>query len=54
MLVALKTKQPPSFASPNQKFNGYLSNRWLKELESDEPILTDEYAPVDKYIMNLL
>ena len=54
MLVALKSEEPPSFASPNQKLNGYLSNRWLKELESDEPILTDEYAPVDKYIMNLL
>ncbi|MEK7068036.1 MAG: fused MFS/spermidine synthase [Patescibacteria group bacterium] len=54
ILVALKNEQPPSLQSSNPKFKVYLGNLWQKELNLDEPILTDEYAPVDKYIAQLL
>jgi hypothetical protein len=49
-LVALKSKIKPSFKSPDLVINNYLGNLWKKEIKSDLPILTDDYAPVDYYI----
>ena len=50
MLVALKFKRGPEFASANPKLNEYLKHLWKKEIDADMPILTDDYAPVDYYI----
>lgn len=50
ILVALKSKIKPSFKSPDLVINNYLGNLWKKEIKSDLPILTDDYAPVDYYI----
>lgn len=54
MLVALKSETPAPLTSNNTEFNTYLNNRWTKEIESDIPILTDDFAPVDQYIMEFL
>lgn len=50
MLVALKSKKSPEFASVSSKLNEYLKHLWRKEVGSDMPILTDDYAPLDYYI----
>ncbi|MFH1890534.1 MAG: fused MFS/spermidine synthase [Candidatus Kuenenbacteria bacterium] len=49
ILVALKSEQIPSFESPDKTINKYLQHRWRKEIKTDLPILTDDYAPVDYY-----
>ncbi|MFA6306891.1 MAG: fused MFS/spermidine synthase [Patescibacteria group bacterium] len=50
ILVALKSKSEPKFDSANPELNGYLEHLWKKEIDTDIPILTDDYAPVDYYI----
>lgn len=54
MLVALKSDIEPSFVSDDQELNSYLENLWTKEIEMDMPILTDDYAPVDYYTMEMM
>lgn len=49
MLVAIKSKNMPSFASNNQELSKYLSTLWKNEISFDMPILTDDYAPIDYY-----
>lgn len=50
MIVALKSNKPVSWKSPNQQMAKYLEHVWQKEIADDMPILTDNYAPVDKYL----
>jgi spermidine synthase len=54
MLVALKSKEEPSFNDSNPIFNGYLQHLWKKPVPSDMPILTDDWAPVDYYIGKMI
>ncbi|PLX26140.1 spermidine synthase [Candidatus Parcubacteria bacterium] len=54
MLVALKGDVPPSFESDDIETNSRLNNVWQKEIPNDMPILTDEYAPVDYYVYQLM
>lgn len=54
MLVALKTNKQPSFSDTNATLNSYLQHRWQKGFVTDMPILTDDFAPVDNYIDELL
>lgn len=54
ILVALKSKEKPEFTSQNAELNTYLQNLYTKEIQTDLPILTDDFAPVDQYIMKLL
>lgn len=54
MLVAIKTNTEPSFISDNNELNSYLRHLWIKTIELDLPVLTDEQAPVDFYVKNLI
>lgn len=54
ILVALKSEEKPEFASEDPELNTYLQNLYLGEIKTDLPILTDDFAPVDQYIMELL
>lgn len=38
----------------DQEINSYLDDLWTKEVKLDLPILTDDFAPVDNYIAELL
>ncbi len=57
MLVALKsevTRENMFKDDSDPKLNEYLQHRWSKEIATDMPILTDDYAPVDYYISKAL
>lgn len=54
MLVGLKSDIKPSFTSDDNELNNYLEHLWTKGIEFDQPILTDDYAPVDYYTMKLV
>lgn len=54
MLVALKTKQKPTFKSNDPELNDYLKHLWKREIKKDIPLLTDDYAPVDNYIVKII
>jgi spermidine synthase len=53
MLVALKSSRPAPLTSSSPPFDGLLSHRWLEPIAADLPPLTDDYAPVDRYITTL-
>jgi spermidine synthase len=51
MLVALKDSHLPSFASDNEPLSAYLQQLWKSDhLFFNLPILTDDFAPVEKYL----
>jgi len=53
LIVAFKSKIVPKFYSRDRDVNKYLQHLWIKEVDEDMPVLTDEYAPVDQYIMQV-
>lgn len=53
ILVALKSENPATFKNDDETLNEYLKHLYKKELHMDMPILTDDFAPVDKYTMKL-
>ncbi len=53
MLVALKTAAAPKMTSDNPELTGYLSHRFLEPIAADRPVLTDDFAPVERYISRL-
>lgn len=53
MLVAKKNEGELPSSPPDEELSGYLAGRWLKPLETDVPILTDDYAPVDVYVAGI-
>jgi len=53
ILVALKSKKNPIFKNDAQNLNEYLQHLWDKEVKTDMPILTDDYAPVENYILKI-
>lgn len=54
MLVALKSDVRPEFVNADRELNGYLQHLWTNEVKDDMPVLTDDHAPVEHYIMKLL
>jgi len=54
MLIALKSEDEPKFTNNDKQLNIFLQNLWTKDIQNDVPILTDNYAPVDNYIMESL
>ena len=54
MLVALKTDKRPSFKSRDSELDEYLSHIWRGKVNSDLPILTDDLAPVDSYVIRMI
>jgi len=53
MLVALKSSRPAPLTSSDPELDELLRHRWLKPVAADAPPLTDDYAPVDRYITTL-
>lgn len=53
-LVALKSEDKPSFLNPEFELQSFLNQLYTSEIPDDMPIITDEFAPVDQYIMKLL
>jgi spermidine synthase len=54
ILIALKTKEEPSFKSANAELSEYLSHIWKEPFASDGYILTDDFAPVEYLQRNVL
>jgi spermidine synthase len=54
VMIALKNDEKPSFESAEQDFSNYLANLWQHNIENDVPILTDDFAPVEQYVMRNL
>jgi spermidine synthase len=53
VIVGIKSKQKPVFKS-DLAYGFYLDNLVTSEINTDLPVLTDDYAPVDFYIEKLL
>jgi spermidine synthase len=53
MLVALKNTLPPVLQSADAEMKSYLSHLWTQPVAADMPILTDDYAPVDTYMLKV-
>ncbi len=54
IIVGLKSDDVPSFKSDNEMLNNYLSNLYKGNLDFDNDILTDEYAPVEYFASRAL
>ncbi len=54
VLVAMKGNKVPDFISVDGEINGYLSHLYKGAISNDVPILTDDYAPVDNYLLKIL
>lgn len=54
MLVALKDNKLSSFESEDAELTSYLAHLLTSEVPSDSPILTDDYAPVDQYMVEVI
>ncbi len=52
MLVALKSQTAPVWQNQDKELNEYLGHRLEEEIVSEVPILTDDFAPVDNYLLN--
>lgn len=53
MLVALKSNEKPTLASPDPELQEFLGHLWSKPIANDLPALTDDFAPVDHYTTEL-
>ncbi len=54
ILVATKSKKPQKSYSTNPEWSGYLNHLWVPDIIQDVPVLTDEYAPADRYTMKVI
>ena len=54
VLIALKSQTIVSFENDNPELNEYLNHLWKKDVQRDVSILTDDYAPVDWYMKDLI
>jgi len=54
ILVALKSDAEPFFESLDPDFNDYLATLWKENIDNDVPILTDDFAPVEQYVIGNL
>jgi spermidine synthase len=54
ILVALKSDKKPKFYSRDTELDGYLHHLWLKKIENDQPPLTDDFAPVERYMLPIM
>ncbi len=54
IIVALKSTEKAQFENTDPQLNLYLKHRWQKEIPLDKPVLTDDHAPVDQYVLSLI
>jgi len=50
-LVALKSSKLASFSSNNPIYKKFLDNLYSKDIITDVPVLTDDFAPLEHYMM---
>lgn len=51
MFAAFKSDDSPSFVSTNEALQKMLTHLWLKKVPDDVPLLTDDFAPVERYTL---
>ena len=49
IIVTLKSSKVPKFYSRNSGTHQYLQHLWIKPIPEDEPVLKDDFAPVERY-----
>jgi|WetSurMetagenome_2_1015567.scaffolds.fasta_scaffold00214_5 spermidine synthase len=54
MLVALKSGLQPALRSGDMEIDRYLTHLWKGAVAPDAPLLTDDLAPVDSYIIKMI
>lgn len=54
ILLAWKSEKEFNFSSQRAEIQGYLNHHWKTPIPADLPILTDDFAPVDRYIMDII
>lgn len=54
IVVALKSEDIPVFSSDDQEHAAYLSHLWKEEIPRDVPLLTDDFAPVEHYLAEVI
>jgi spermidine synthase len=54
VMIALKYKAKPKFYSRDPQLNGFLQHIWIKDVPKDVPVLKDDFAPVDRYTLQLM
>jgi hypothetical protein len=52
-MVGLKSETPLTLESEDKELNSYLRHLWTAEVPRDMPILTDDYAPVAYYLLEI-
>ncbi len=51
VIMAIKSDRKLDLDTSNPKFREYLDHLWQKRVEKDVPIMTDEHAPAEYYIL---
>ena len=54
MLVALKSPGKVDFSKDGGEYQSFLKNLWTDTVAIDVPILTDDFAPVEQYVAEIL
>jgi len=54
MLVALKSPENVDFLKVRGEYESLLKNLWMGSVAVDVPILTDDFAPVEQYVAEIL
>jgi len=54
IIVALKSNTPPDFVTFDPEIKKYLSHLWKYEIDCDLQVLTDEFAPVEHYLVEVI
>jgi spermidine synthase len=51
VIVAFKSAAEPRWSSDDPDMMARLSHRWTRQVAVDKPVLTDDFAPVEVYLM---
>jgi spermidine synthase len=51
ILVGFKNSREPRWTNSDARIREYLSHRYMREITYDTPILTDDFAPVEIYLL---
>ncbi len=54
MLIALKSEREAALKNDDQELSAYLQHLWTGKISTDVPLLTDDFAPVDNYILKIV
>jgi len=54
IIIALKSDMPPDIVRFDPEMEKYLSHMWKYKIDCDLPVLTDEFAPVEHYLVEVI